>query len=146
MIYTWRPGSRHKVPASVAAAECERLEAEGRLTAETLVDENREEGTPLHEEFEWRDDVAAEEWRKQQARMIINALVVVSEEHEPVRAFVNLVQRSPEYTSVHTAVQRSDTRELLIRNALLELKAFQRKYQNLTEFASLFAEIEKITA
>ena len=146
MIYTWRPGSRHKVPASVAAAECERLEAEGRLTAETLVDENREEGTPLHEEFEWRDDVAAEEWRKQQARMIINSLVVVSEEHEPVRAFVNLVRRSPEYTSVHTAVQRSDTREILLRNALLELQAFQRKYQNLTEFASLFAEIEKITA
>ena len=146
MIYTWRPGSRHKVPASVAAAECERLEAEGRLTAEELVEESRNEDAPLHEEFEWRDDVAAEEWRKQQARMIINALVVVSEEHEPVRAFVNLVQRSPEYTSVHTAVQRSDTRELLIRNALLELKAFQRKYQNLTEFASLFAEIEKITA
>ena len=146
MIYTWRPGSHHKIPASVAGAECSRLESEGRLTAEALVDENREEGTPLHDEFEWRDVVAAEEWRKQQARMIINSLVVVSEQHEPVRAFVNLVAASPTYTSVHTAVSQTDTREMLLQNALRELIAFQKKYKNLTEFAELFAEIERLTA
>ena len=146
MIYTWRPGSHHKVPASVAGAECSRLESEGRLTAEALVDENREEGTPLHDEFEWRDDLAAEEWRKQQARLIINSLVVVSEQHEPVRSFINLVATSPKYTSVHTAVSQTDTRELLLQNALRELIAFQKKYKNLTEFVDLFAEIERLTA
>ena len=146
MVYTWRPGSHHKVPASVAAAECERLEAEGRLTAADLVEEARAEGSPLHEEFEWRDDVAAEEYRKSQARCIINSLVVVSEKHEPVKAFVNLVATTPTYTSIQTAVSRADTKELLLQNALRELVAFQKKYKNLTEFADLFEEIEKLTA
>lgn len=146
MVYTWRPGSRHKVSASVAAAECERLEAEGRLTAADLVEESRSEDSPLHSEFEWRDDVAAEEYRKSQARGIINSLVVVSEKHEPVKAFVNLVATSPTYTSIQTAVSRADTKELLLQNALRELISFQKKYRNLTEFADLFKEIEKLTA
>ena len=146
MIYTWRPGSKHKVSANVAAAECERLEAEGRLTAADLVEESRSEDSPLHSEFEWRDDVAAEEYRKSQARGIINSLVVVSEKHEPVKAFVNLVATSPTYTSIQTAVSRADTKELLLQNALRELISFQKKYRSLTEFADLFKEIEKLTA
>ena len=146
MVYTWRPGSKHKVSANVAAAECERLEAEGRLTAADLVEESRSEDSPLHSEFEWRDDVAADEYRKSQARGIINSLVVVSEKHEPVKAFVNLVATSPTYTSIQTAVSMADTRELLLQNALRELIAFQKKYKNLTEFANLFSEIERLTA
>ena len=146
MVYVWRRGSHHKVPASIAAAECERLEAEGRLCAEELVNESREEGSPLHEEFEWRDEVAAEEYRKAQARSIINSLVVVSEQHEPVNAFVSLSVRSPEYTAIHTVMQRPDTRDALLQNALRELQAFWRKYKNLSEFAELFAELDKLTA
>lgn len=146
MVYTWRPGSVHKVKASVAAAECERLESEGRLTAEAMVEDSRPEDAPLHCEFQWDDSIAAEEWRKSQARGIINSLVVVSEQHQPVRAFVNLSVKSPEYTNIHTVVQNRSTAEMLLENAKRELRAFQIKYQDLVEFADLFTVIEKLTA
>ena len=71
-----------KVSAEVAAPVLEGLANENRLTAANLVDVSRPEDAPLHPEFEWRDDVAAERWREEQARQIIRCIRVVSEEDD----------------------------------------------------------------
>ena len=122
----------------------QQLESEGRLTAKDLVDESRAEDAPLHEEFEWNDGIAAEKWREQQARVIISTIEVVSEEHEPVRAFVHLDVRKPEYTSIHTVVQSADSTQRMLDNAMRELAAFRRKYEALEGFAALFQVIDKM--
>lgn len=50
------------------------LEKAGRLTAESLVDDARNPGSPLHELFEWDNERAAHEYRIEQARGIIRTV------------------------------------------------------------------------
>ena len=51
-------------------------------TPEQIVDFARDENTELHKCFQWDDSIAAESWRKQQARQIVQSLVVVVETEE----------------------------------------------------------------
>ena len=147
MVYTWRPGSRHKVSASVAAAECERLEAEGRLTAADLVEESRSEDSPLHEEFEWRDDVAAEQYRLNQAGGIIRNIVritVETQEQIPVRAFVSTGERKQAYVSIATALNHEQWRKNLLESAKRDMQAFSVKYRNLDELSEVLNAMQKV--
>lgn len=75
MIYRWKTGSRFKTDANIAAGIMNKLAKENRLNAETLVDVSRPEDAPLHNEFEWDDVKAAEEWRKQTSRVMIASVV-----------------------------------------------------------------------
>ena len=75
MIYQWKAGAVVKASAEDAGAQCEALSRAGKLTPAALVDLNRPEDAPLHNAFEWRDDVAAEKYRESQARYIILSLI-----------------------------------------------------------------------
>lgn len=144
MVYQWKMSGLHKVSAQTAGEVCEQLDAEGRLTAEALVEASRPEDAPLHKEFEWNDSVAAEEWRKQQARMIINALVVcAAPSAEPVRAYFK-VSAAPKYESLQAIVTTPDKYSQLLKQALGELAAFQRKYRSLKELDPVFAAFEQL--
>lgn len=90
MVFQWKQGARIKADAQQAGVLCSRLEAEGRLTAKTLLDECRDENSPLHDEFEWNDGIAAEKYRENQARHIISCLVTVHESAAPTRSFSTL--------------------------------------------------------
>lgn len=144
MIYKVKSGARLKVSAQVAGEECERLESEGRLTPQALVDESRPEDAPLHGCFEWDDTVAAEKWRQAQAAYIIRSVeVTVEESVEPVRAFVaTITDESREYRSVGYVLRRADSREALLDSARRDLLAFRRKYQTLHELADVIAAID----
>ena len=141
MVYQLKSGSRIKSSAAVVGAECERLEREGRLTAKELVNESRPKDAPLHNEFEWRDKVAGELWREQQARHIINSVIVINERKEPQRVFFNIEVTKQEYHSVETILQSEGKRAALLKTALRELEAFQTKYAQLTELCGVFDAI-----
>lgn len=143
MTYQWKVAGFHKVSADVAGAVCEELEAKGQLTAKALVDASRPEDAPLHSEFEWNDDVAAEKWREQQGRLIINQLTVVIDNQEPVRKFFNIENTANTYTSIDVILKNTNTKEQLLQIALRELGAFKRKYSQLTELAKLFDAISE---
>lgn len=74
------PEPRNEVSAAVKDA-LSRLERDGRLTANDVVEAARDPRSPLHEHFEWDDDAAAEAWRIEQARRLIRTvrLVVITE-------------------------------------------------------------------
>lgn len=61
--------------AAVARVELEKLAAAngGNLTAEFVVQAARSKKSPLHSFFTWDDTLAAEEYRKEQARRLIQA-------------------------------------------------------------------------
>ena len=143
MVFNWKIGSVHKVSADVAGEVCNKLDAEGNLTAKALVDVSRPEDAPLHPEFEWNDGIAAEKWREQQGRLIINHLTVVIDNQEPVRKFFNIENTANTYTSIDVILKNTDTREQLLQMALRELGAFKRKYSQLTELAKLFDAISE---
>lgn len=68
--------------AEDAYEELERIREERGLTPQNVVDESRPKEAVLHPAFEWRDKVAAEEYRKHQARHIIRSVVVTRPEGE----------------------------------------------------------------
>lgn len=143
MTYKWKDGSQHKVSAQVAGEVCEELEERGELNARNLVDVSRPEDAPLHNEFEWDDDIAAELYRESQAGQIIRHLAIKTESIAPVRAFVNVDIGSKSYESIQAVIRNEDKYSVLLNNALKELGAFKRKYQMLSELQDVFDAIEK---
>lgn len=144
MVYQWKINGLHKVDAQTAGECCERLNKEGRLTAADLVEESRPEDAPLHAEFEWDDSIAAEEWRKEQARTIIRSIVVSDKpEEEPVRAYFK-IESATHYETVQTIISKPDSYSLLLKQALGELAAFQRKYRKLKELEPVFKTFEQL--
>jgi len=145
MVFKWKPGSHHKVDAQIAGEVCKALEEEGRLTAGDLVEESRPEEAPLHSEFEWDDSIAAEEFRKQQARVMIATIIeVISPDIVPTRAFFNIVHKESNYESVRTIIADEDKRKVLLAKALSELHAFEQKYSTLLELTEVFTAIDNM--
>lgn len=92
--YEWKIGGIHKADANVAGEVCEALaRSEEGLSPETLLAASRNEEAPLHGEFEWNDETAAEKYRLGQARKIIVDLTcttTVSGGDVCERAYVNV--------------------------------------------------------
>lgn len=144
-IYRFKTGSHIRANAQEAAKVFAELEAKNNLTAEGLVEASRPEDAPLHNEFQWDDTIAAEEWRKHQARRIIAALEIVTEKKEPIRAYYNIVVSEPQYRHIETIMQTEEGSEMLLRRALFELKAFQKKYVGIKQkLQGVFDEIDKL--
>lgn len=160
MVYKFKHGSHVTgVSAQVAGETCARLEQEGRLTPQDLVEESRPEDAPTHNAFEWNDSIAAERYRETQASYIIRSIVVKPEATaEPVRGFISIekpiaedVDEVPpkpkrEYVAIENVVTDKSLRSQMLANAFSELAAFRRKYVTLNELADVFAAIDKLVA
>ena len=144
MTYQWKVPGIMPVDAQTAGNELQRIyERDGVIEPETVVAESRTPSAPLHSCFEWDDEKAAHKYRITQAQNIIRAIVVVDEAKQPeTRAFVN-VQR--EYHPVSVVVRNPEKREILLQNALNELRWFERKYNTLQELSAVFSAIEEVT-
>lgn len=147
--YAWKTASYIKANADVAGKMCEELEKDGGLTPERLLEANKEESAPLHNEFEWKDTIAAHKYRIEQARHIIQCLITIpegqSEEAKPVRAFV-VTGQIAKYEHINAVLKSEDKYELMLEQALRELKSFQQKYSTLKELTPLFETINAISA
>lgn len=143
-MYEFKKGSHIKADANIAGAMCEQLENSIGLTPKNLLDANRDEKAPLHDCFDWNDGEAAEKWREQQARHIINCLCLKTEttEQTPVRAFFNIEKVS--YESTNVILRQEDKRTALLEQALREARVFEAKYQTLTELQPVFDAIDKV--
>lgn len=144
MKYEWKNNFRCKTDAQVVGELCEELESTIGLTAENLLDVSRAEDAPLHNEFEWVDDVAAEKYRTYQARLIINhlAISVGESKEESVRAFFTTEEKK--YESLEVILRCEDKKRNLLEVALAELERFRRKYAQLEELASVFDAIDDV--
>ena len=149
MVYKWKNFS-YKTSANVAGEVCEELDRTVGLTPENLVNASRPEDAPLHSEFEWDDAIAAEEYRRTQARqMICNLSIVIDEQkQEPVRAFFSLQsgfrKNAGTYEGTITIMSNEEKRQKLLDNAKRELEAFRKKYELLTELSEVFAAIDSV--
>jgi len=152
MVYKYRY-TQYPVEAQLAGEEIETIQREcGVCDAKTVVDRSRPKTSVLHECFEWKDGLAAEKWREQQARVLIGQIVRVNvESQEPeVRAFVCVSYKTEEekqqnkYVSIDTALNDEEYRSQLFKKALDEIKYFQSKYRNLKEFEKIFQGIDDL--
>lgn len=145
--YQWKKGSFVAGDAQLVGEVCEGLERRGKLTPSNLVDASRDENAPLHRMFEWDNEQAAELYREQQARQIISSIEVVIEgTSEPVKAFVSLRVGGTErrYERTEVALMNPSSREMVLRDALAELRAFEKKYSTLSELAGVLDAIRAV--
>ena len=147
-IYEYRCKGLQKAPAQVAGEIMEQLEqSEAGLSPASLLDASRDENAPLHNEFEWRDDVAAEQYRLTQAGGIIRNVYRISvetQEQSPVRAFVSTGERKQAYASIATALTNEQWRKNLLESAKRDMESFSAKYRNLDELSEVLNAMQKV--
>lgn len=151
--FSWKAGTQFPVEAKVAADTIRSLQktlGKDAITAKELLDDSRAENAPLHCCFTWDDTVAAEKWRIEEAHKIIRSIEVeIIREDKPstnTRLFVNVQPVAPkkqgEFVAFEVALGNKNYRQQVLHNALIELRAFQRKYSTYSELASVFKSID----
>lgn len=94
-----QPAVRYQGAAQSVIAEVLRIRNEngGTLTERLLVDVASDPASPLHDQFVWDNDLAADGFRIVQARLLINRVKISIQEGETVRvmpAFVSVIDGS----------------------------------------------------
>jgi hypothetical protein len=125
-----------------------RKKGRGELTPEAVVADATHNNSPLHSFFEWDDSEAAQQYRLQQARGLIRAVVAIypRKKGEPVkqRAYVHILQPTPHYQEVSHAMSQKETRDIVLKRAWSELQAWRLRYKELEEFAAFVDIIDLI--
>lgn len=156
MIYQWRAGHSFPVKAEDAVPRLVALrKRKGTLAPSDVVADARAKTSPLHDCFEWKDSVAAEQWRLLQARNLIGALVMLpddaDENAEPVRCFVSVNRDSEDsdetdYTPLNVLMREMatdpETRQQMLDRAIRAARTLRLQYGHLLpELSELFEAI-----
>jgi hypothetical protein len=126
-----------------------RREDDGILRPERVVEVATDPGHPLHQQFEWDDTIAGQQWRLQQARHMINVCVTIIPKTETANdVYVSLVSDRTKagggYRTMVDVLSKKELREQLLGQALTELDEMERKYHELKELAGVFAAARKV--
>lgn len=149
--YRFADGAVHKVDAGAVGEACEKIEREyGTCTPQRLLDYSLDPLSPLHNEFDWDDSIAAEKWRLEQARLLIAHVRIIYADDESERkeykerGFVSSPGRQHAYVSMNTALSNEVYKKHLLEQAKRECMCFIAKYRRLQELAGVITEMEKI--
>lgn len=157
--YEWKEGYRANVPAQVAGERLDTLrrQAGGALTPGEVVEDARPDDATLHPCFEWCDPVAAEAYRREQARQLIRSVRVLVQTHDdqppqPVLAYVRVHEEDGEgasqskYVTTQHAVSTPHLRQQVVEEALGALDAWRKRYNHLQELGDIFAAVTRVAA
>lgn len=114
---------------------------DGHLTPAMVVEwANTHPDSALHAEFEWDDQLAANEWRLAQARRLVAAVKVRIVEHPAVatRAFVSIqAGDSRRYVMADQAANDEAVRAETVRRLNAQLGQLMNKLRRFEEFAEI---------
>lgn len=121
-------------------------EAGGVIHPREVVAAARDAASPLHSCFTWDDAKAAEEYRVEQARALLQVVVQwidTGDSKRSAKVFVSLSQdrKVGGYRLLLDVMSDDQLREQLLADALEELNRWQAKYREVKELASIFAAI-----
>ena len=145
--YTYKIPGLYKTPAEIAGQVCQDLsDSPQGLSPEILLEASRDENAPLHNEFEWRDDVAAEKYRLNQAQGLIRNICVVVKRSDGSetkdRQFVITPGGKSAYVPLQSALSREDWHDHLLEQARNDCKAFLAKYRRLQALSGVTASMQ----
>ena len=136
--------------ADDAMTELERIRGKyGILLPEDIIEESKDTDSVLHGVFTWDNEVAAIEWRKEQARCLIRNIRVVVTNKEVktvVRAYVNVRSSPGEFRSYQPTMEIINNDEAykdLLEQAKGEMNDFVSKYAQIEELNPVKAEMLK---
>lgn len=123
------------------------------LTTGALLEEARKRTSPLHHLFEWNDSKAAEQWRLQQARIIINQVKVVIDEKE-YSQWENVtvhvidddgeIQNKRVYKPIEEIMETPALRDQLIANSLRQLRYWEEQNEKYQELRPIISTAQKV--
>lgn len=150
-----KPASRDLKNEAITAAMLAISEAhDGLLAPAIVVDAARDPFSPLHDEFEWDDDAAAEGYRLAQAGALIRRvrLHVIKQNPKTKKVTATMTrqfqsrpsQRSRDrgYETVQDIMADEEKRAELIEQVVHELRAYRKRYAELFELAEIWAAID----
>lgn len=141
--YVFREGARIKgVDAQTIGDELESIrERDGKIETTAVVDAARPKEAPLHPAFEWRDNVAAEEYRREQARRLVRSVrVVIKDTGETAPAYVHVSAEERKgpgfYQTPQIVAADVDQYERAMSYALAKFRAAERAVDDLRRAAA----------
>lgn len=144
-MVTWKVKGFFKADAETVYKEITALG--DSFSPEQIVEAAKNKNSELHKCFTWDNTVAAENWRRHQARMLVAQLVIKTEttDKEPVavRVIASTNVRNEYKPVVKVLEVEQDYADLLAR-AVAELKAFQQKYKTIKELREIFEAIDEL--
>jgi hypothetical protein len=147
---SWSEQSRFKSNAEDAARiirKAQQKHPDQICQAKAVVNGARSARSPIHDDFEWDDAVAAEAHRVERARKMIRSLVVVIEEGNPEPLFCNVrIGEQRGYMPTRAALSRQDSREALLADAKADAQRFREKYKHLVELSEVVRAIDQMIA
>ena len=139
-----------KDAAVVSALRQVYVEKDGLLHPQDIVDAARPARSPLHRFFQWDDTKAAEEYRKWQARELLQVTVEVIKTEGgdiPMQVFCSLTTDRSDggYRAMVDILGDKGMRAQLLADALRDLEIFSDRYKQLKELAAVFQSIRKVS-
>jgi hypothetical protein len=145
--------------AAIRAALAELAETnDGFLNPQHVVEAARAEDSILHDEFEWDDDKAAEQYRLAQAGALIRrvkfTVVKVDQKTKQLSMKTTRAYQSRKstrndkggYESVQTIMADPEKRDELIAQVLRELNAYRKRYADILALSAVWAAIDDAIA
>lgn len=151
-----KPASADLRAEAIRAALAAIAEANhGYLNPAHVVDAARDPSSPLHDEFEWSDESAADAYRLAQAGALIRRVKftvvrTVAETRQVAISTARAYQsrqsarrdESGGYESVADIMQDSNKREELLQQVLRELQAYRKRYAEIAALADVWHAID----
>lgn len=136
--------------ASVVGAHIEMLREKfrGEITPEDILEDAKNDNSPLHSFFEWNDGDAAHQHRLQQARGLIRSVVAIyTHPDRPatrMKAYVHIPDKEPHYREAGHAMSVKKTRDMVLQRAWSEFQQWRKRYESLKEFSDLFEVADEV--
>lgn len=142
--YEWT-STRFEADAQVVGEELERIELEGTLERDNVLDYARKnEDSELHKCFEWDDTIAGEKYRKYQATNILQSISIITkgldEKEEIVKAYVNITiadENKRKYKNISRVLDDEEEYKQLIEKAYKDFLRTKEKYEKVVELEDL---------
>lgn len=115
----------------------------GRVKPEQLVKLAKSPKNPLHKYFTWDVRKAAEKWLLHEARNLIGCVCVVLDGGEKVRTWHHVfIDGAPEYLETDEVRGSKELIDLVLEEAIKELKFWRSKYGNLKKLFKIAKAID----
>jgi hypothetical protein len=126
------------------------VEGGGHLSPAAVVDAARDRAHVLHPHFEWRDRIAAEQYRLDQARTLIRVIRVIDDQDEdqtPGIAFLSVKANGGHNYYTKSAVAASvQLQALVLQQAERDLQAWEKRYGEIQDICRSVRELRETIA
>lgn len=116
-------------------------------TPRQLVNSAKSKRSPIHDMFEWDNEIAGDEWRLHQARTFLAAIVIEDDEEKEVRKYHNLYIEEEEerkYIEIEQAAEAPDLWKQVLDKALREARSWRERYKQYKELAPVIHAIDSL--